>query len=205
MSLWDKYFAPGDLRRRQQLRALEEEWLKQQKLELQKAAQPPPAPRVDAATRARRQNALLYGGLAFTAFSIWVTRRSLRRKRLQAPPADATSTAPASASKADGAFEAVEALNIATLNVFAVAMAATGIAATYFDIADIEDLRDGIRKGVGYDVYAGDSAADKEMEGWVAGVLAESDGKGGLRESIAKKVVELQEKEKAEKGGDGRR
>ena len=77
--------------------------------------------------------------------------------------------------------------------------------ATYFDLADIEDLRDGVRRAAGYDLYGGDSTADKEIEGWVAEVLARKDGQGGLREGIAEKVAELQRKDKEKAMGKGER
>ena len=196
MSIWDKYFAPGDLRRHQQIQsppAPQEE----------EGPKTTPPPRIDAAHRVRRQNALLYGGLAFTALSLLVTRRTLLKKRFQISPNPFTpSNEP---PKVDGSLEAVEALGVATLNVFSLTMASAGVAMTYFDIADIEDMRDQVRKGVGYDVYGGDSAGDKEIEGWVAEVLARKDGEGGLKEGIAEKLMELEKKDRESKVWEERR
>lgn len=208
MSFWDKYLAPGDLRQQQQSAS--------------SASPVPPsldAPvtpniptRIDAAHRARRQDALFFGGLAFTFLSAFVTRRALLRKQLavfphlkqipknpnmkiEVPQFTPSNTVP----KAEGGLDAVEALFLATLNVAAIFMAATGGAMKYFDIADTEDLRGAVRKGVGYDVYSGDSEADKEIEAWFAEVLSRKDGSGDLKTTIVEKMAELAEIEKRRK------
>lgn len=199
MSLWDRYFAPGDLRARRQ--ALAPPPLPQQTEEqLQLAAIRPSATssaveRVDPARRARRQNALFFGGLGFAMLSAWVTRRSLIRKR---PPIPSTFT-PSNAAlpKGEGGLDAIEALGLATMNTVSVFMAAIGAGFIYFDIADIEDLRDKVRKGVGFDVYGGETDADKEIEGWVAEILARKDGYGNIKEEIVDKLMDLERKEKA--------
>ena len=74
---------------------------------------------------------------------------------------------------------------------------AIGAGFIYWDIADIEDLRDKVRKGVGFDVYGGETDADKEIEGWVAEVLARKDGYGNLKDEIVDKLMELEQKERA--------
>jgi hypothetical protein len=85
-------------------------------------------------------------------------------------------------------------------------MAGIGGVMKYFDVADIEDLREGYRKSLGYDVHSGESAADKEIEGWIADVLARRDGTGNLREGVAEKILEMEllrkkeEELKAKKG-----
>lgn len=199
MSLWDRYFAPGDLRARRQ--ALAPPPLPQQTEEqLQLAAIRPSATsaaveRVDPARRARRQNALFFGGLGFAMLSAWVTRRSLIRKR---PPIPSTFT-PSNAAlpKGEGGLDAIEALGLATMNTVSVFMAAIGAGFIYFDIGDIEDLRDKVRKGVGFDVYGGETDADKEIEGWVAEILARKDGYGNIKEEIVDKLMDLERKEKA--------
>ena len=68
----------------------------------------------------------------------------------------------------------------------------------YFDIADLEDLREGYRRALGYDVHSGESAADREIEGWIADVLARRDGTGSLREGVAEKILELEVQRKRE-------
>jgi hypothetical protein len=105
---------------------------------------------------------------------------------------------PEAAVKVDGPLEAVQALGLATLNTFAFFMAGLGGAMKYFDFADVEDLREGYRRALGYDVHSGESAADKEIEGWIADVLSRQDGTGKLRESVAEKILELELQRKKE-------
>lgn len=228
MSFWDRYLAPGDIRS-QQPRTLPSSippsGANPDDLE-KRIPRPTLEPRIDAAHRARRQNALLFGGVAFTFLSLFITRRSLRRRQpaLSLTPNDplpGKAAVPGDASKPamtklDGGFDAVEALGLATLNVCSVFMLAVGGFAKYFDIADVEDLREGVRKGVGYDVYGGDSEGDKEIEGWIAEVLSRKDvkeggvgGIEGLKTAVAGKLSELVEEEKkqqehAERSGLGK-
>lgn len=200
MSLWDRYFAPGDLRARRQALAppsiptstpSEAEQLSAIRPSTTSAA----VERVDPARRARRQNALFFGGLGFAMLSAFVTRRSLIRKRPPFPTTFTPSNAPQ--PKAEGGLDAIEALGLATMNTVSVFMAAIGAGFIYWDIADIEDLRDKVRKGVGFDVYGGEMDADKEIEGWVAEVLARKDGYGNLKDEIVDKLMELEQKERA--------
>lgn len=200
MSLWDRYFAPGDLRARRQALAPPPRLATQTEEALQKAAIRPSTTsaaveRVDPARRARRQNALFFGGLAFTMFSAFVTRRSMMRKRPPIPTTFTPSNAPL--PKAEGGLDAAEALGLATINTVSVFMTAIGAGFIYWDIADIEDLRDKVRKGVGFDVYGGETDADKEIEGWVAEVLARKDGYGNIKDEIVDKLMELEQKERA--------
>jgi hypothetical protein len=190
MSLWDRFFAPGDLRARQSSQPAPPPAPPAK-------PKPPPIQRIGPEHRVRRQNALLYGGLAFTFLSLFITRRSLVRKKLQTPPPLAPGQTAPTTTKADGSLEAVEALGLATLNVFSFAMAGIGAAATYFNVADIEDLRQGVRRGMGYDVYGGDEDdADREIETWIAETLARKDG--GLREGVVERLVEMEGRRKAE-------
>lgn len=211
MSFWDRYLAPGDIRSRQQHQPQSTQPTPQPDEEEQRPPQPPPPPRIDAAHRRRRQDALLYGGLTFTLLSLLITRRSLIRKQNQVRQIKLKTFEPSTTPppKADGGLDAAEALGLATLNVSAIAMAVVGGFCTWFDIADIEDLREGVRRGVGFDVYGGESEADKDLEAWVADVLSRKDGAGGLQEGVAAKLQELAEmdrrkaEESEKKGGDG--
>ncbi|KXT00554.1 hypothetical protein AC578_5221 [Pseudocercospora eumusae] len=210
-SWWDKYLAPGDVRRQHELSG------KPAPIEQPVNASPDPSQRntpekrVDAATRARRQNGLLLGGIAFTCLSAFVTRRALARKKLaaymypefvKAVPGQGqkidipTFTTSNIRPKAEGGLDALEALFLATLNVASVFMMGIGAFMKYCDIADVEDMRDLIRKGVGYDVYAGDSEADKEIEAWVANILSRKGGVGDLKTSVVEKMAELAELDK---------
>ncbi|KAK6383280.1 hypothetical protein LTR65_010264 [Meristemomyces frigidus] len=209
MSFWDRYLAPGDLR--QQLQANlpppAPPASTQDETTDQPTAKPEPAPRIDAAHRRRRKDALLYGGLAFTFLSLFITRRSLVRKQAQTHALRLKTFEPSTTPppKVDGGLEAAEALGLATLNVFAIAMATAGGLMTFFDVADLEDMRDQVRKGVGFDVYGGESEADRELEAWVADVLSRKDGEGDLKEGIAMKLQELAEMDrKTAEGREGK-
>jgi hypothetical protein len=183
MSLWDRYFAPGDLRARRQALAppptTAQTTSEAQQLDaIRPSTTSAAVERVDPARRARRQNALFFGGLGFAMLSAFVTRRSLVRKRPPIPTTFTPSNAPV--PKGEGGLDAIEALGLATMN--------TG---------DIEDLRDKVRKGVGFDVYGGETDADKEIEGWVAEILARKDGYGNIKDEIVDKLMELEQKERA--------
>ncbi|KAK5164321.1 uncharacterized protein LTR77_010016 [Saxophila tyrrhenica] len=237
MSLSDfyaRFLAPGDVRARSSVLEQEQrdEAAALEKKRLAAASAKPP--RIDAAHRVRRQNAMLYGGLVFTGLSAVVTRRSLRGKKVQvqglpaAAPGTAT-TAPAAGSaavppptsttipgptttvappgqaqgsKADASLDALSALGLATLNVFSTFMLGAGIAMSYFDIADLEDIKQKVNQGLGNEVNEdGDAEGDREIETWIAEVLARKDGKegggiGGLREGVLEKMVEMEEGKK---------
>ncbi|CAK3785174.1 hypothetical protein DOTSEDRAFT_75405 [Lecanosticta acicola] len=210
-SWWDKYLAPGDIRARN----VQPESPSPSQSSNETTSTPEIPTRISASHRARRQNALLFGGLAFTFLSGVITRRALRRKHLATYPS-LTSTKSGnvqiphfaqsnSPPKAEGGLDAAEALFIATLTTTSLFMTATGAFMKYFDIADVEDLREFVRKGVGQDIYGGDrdAEADREIEAWMAEVLARKDGVGNLKESIVEKMAELEAKEKKSKGEEG--
>ena len=197
MSLWDKYLAPGDLRRGQKVRSSESQ--DGSRPNEQPGQSPFIVPQLDAAQRVRRQNGLLFGGLAFTFLSLFITRRALRRKQLQDLPKKFTPSN-SSPTNVDGGLEAFEALYLATLNVGSFFMLGIGAAMKYFDIADIEDLRQAVRRGTGNDTNAGESDADREIEEWIAKLLSRKDGKGDLTDEDIKKRSVLAEVEKT-KGG----
>jgi len=190
MSFWDRYLAPGDIRARQRVNP------PQQSNKTEQSAENVPL-RTDAGTRQRRQDALLYGGIAFTCLSLLVTRRTLLRKHGTYPKTFTPSNAPP--PQVSGGLDAAEALGLATLNVCSFAMIVAGGLIKYFDIGDLEDMREQVRRGIGFDVYGGDSEADKEMEAWVADVLSRKDGEGGIKESIAQKLKDLEEIDKMSK------
>lgn len=72
---------------------------------------------------------------------------------------------------------------------------------TYFDFADLEDLREGVRRQAG---YAEDSESEREIEAWVAEVLARRDGKGELRAGVAEKVAEIERERRLLDGTGGK-
>lgn len=110
-----------------------------------------------------------------------ITRRSFARKRLQASPAfytDAPANVARQAAKTSGAMEAMEALNIATVNVLSVALMASGAAMWYLDINSMSDARRKLRGGLGVDGTGRDETqAEEEFEEWMATVLSRRDSK----------------------------
>ncbi|EME38627.1 hypothetical protein DOTSEDRAFT_75405 [Dothistroma septosporum NZE10] len=214
MSWWDRYFVPGDLRAQQQLPPSSAPLLASTQQDEQIKSSPPVAPqRIDAAHRARRQNALLFGGLAFTSLSALLMRRAIRKKQLATYPQFTTKVAGSrdpvvkvptftpsnTQAKAEGGLDAAEALFLATLSTFSIFMTGTGAFMKLYDIADVEDLREFVKQGIGYDVYSGETEADKEIETWFAEVLSRKDGTGNLREEIVTKMAELGELEEKRK------
>ena len=193
MSWWDHYLAPGDLRQRQQSQPSQPS----SQLEDERPRVVVLKPRLSPTDRARRQNGLLYGGIAFTILSAFVTRRAIGRKIAQnLGNPSATSTASSSPEpKTDASLDAIQALGYATLNVFSTGMLGIGAAMTYFDIAEVEDMRDMIRRQEG---YSDESEANKEIEGWIAEVLARKDGQGKMRDSV---VAEIERRRKEADGG----
>lgn len=76
--------------------------------------------------------------------------------------------------------DAVEALNIATINVASLAIMITGGLMWGFDISGVEELRVRLREGLGL-AGEGERNAEEEFEEWLASTLARRDGKKGER------------------------
>lgn len=71
----------------------------------------------------------------------------------------------------EGSLIALEALNLATLNVVSFGMMMTGGAAWAFDISSVEDLRAMARRSIHGAAGQTDEAAEREFEEWAARVL----------------------------------
>lgn len=130
----------------------------------------------------RRRNKIIFAaGLAFFGLSILTTRRSLARRRLASKAAfykDAPSHHTEQTKQVSGAFEAVEALNIATINVLSLALMATGGALWYLDINSMAQARRLIRGGLGVDgTGKTEQEAEEEIEEFIATVLARKEAK----------------------------
>lgn len=77
-----------------------------------------------------------------------------------------------------GAIEAVEALNVATINVLSLAMMSTGGLLWYFDINSMDDARRKLRGGLGVDGSGRDEKqAEEEFEEWMATVMSRKEAK----------------------------
>lgn len=113
--------------------------------------------------RSRRQLGLFFAGAGFFAVSSLITRRSLVRKyQSTIPKFYQPSNRPG--YTVNGGLEALEALNIATINVLSLAMMATGGLLYAFDISSIDDLRRNVRTKIGVDPSQTDKEAEKEIE-----------------------------------------
>jgi hypothetical protein len=138
----------------------------------------------------QNRNAVVFGaGAAFFALSLLITRRSFARRRLAANPAfytDAPANVQHQARNVSGAMEAVEALNIATINVLSLAMMSTGGLVWYFDIKSMDDARRKLRGGLGVDGSGRDEKqAEEEFEEWMATVLSRKDAKEKSKVDVA--------------------
>ena len=78
--------------------------------------------------------------------------------------------------------EALEALNIATVNVLSLAMMSTGGALWYLDINSMADARRLLRGGLGVDGTGRDEqGAEEEFEEWMATVLSRKEAREATR------------------------
>jgi hypothetical protein len=126
--------------------------------------------------RSRRQLSLFAAGVGFFALSTVITRRSIvRRYKATIPkfyqPSNHANT------NINGAMEAFEALNIATVNVFSAGIMVTGGLLWAFDISSLEDMRSKVRTNLGVDPIRTDQDAEDEIEEWFATVLARKEFK----------------------------
>lgn len=120
--------------------------------------------------RSRRQLGFFFAGAGFVAVSSIITRRSLVRKyKATFPKFYQPSNAPNHGI--NGAMEAFEALNIATINVASIGLMLTGGLLYAFDISSLNDMRRNVRKSIGVDVERSDQEVEKEIEEWFATVL----------------------------------
>ncbi|KAA8645844.1 hypothetical protein EYZ11_010015 [Aspergillus tanneri] len=115
---------------------------------------------------------LLFGGLAFLAFSLASTRRALRTRYVASIPPFYTSSV-FHRPQVNGGTEAFEALSLATLNVISVGMVASGAALWALDINAVDDMRRYVRRGYadGGEVSKMDEELEEEVAQWVGSVL----------------------------------
>jgi len=105
----------------------------------------------------------------------------------------ASSPSIAEAAQAHGPLMAVEALTLATMNVFSWAIMVTGGALWAFDIASMDEMRQRIRGGLGVDGSGrSEQEAEEDMEEWLATVLARKEDK----ERAADRVSEIRRNER---------
>ena len=78
----------------------------------------------------------------------------------------------------------MEALSIASINVFSWAIFLVGGGLWAFDILGFEEFRSRMRRGMGIGTMReemSDEEVDEEIEEWIAGVLARKEGKEQIR------------------------
>jgi hypothetical protein len=157
--------------------------------------QPPTAPTATeprfsfSSQRSRRQLGLFFAGAGFFAVTSLITRRSLvRRYKATIPKFYQSNNQP---SQINGAVEAFEALNIATINVFSVAMMTVGGLLYAFDISSLEDMRRNVRTRLGVDATRADQEAEEEVEELFASILG--------RKLLKDKRAEIEKEIKAAK------
>ncbi|KAI2472330.1 hypothetical protein F4781DRAFT_428581 [Annulohypoxylon bovei var. microspora] len=126
--------------------------------------------------RSLNQLGLFFGGAGFMFLSTFITRRSVARKvMVTVPKFFNQSNRPASKIQSDSSLIALEALNLATLNVMGFGIMTTGGLAWAFDVSSVDDLRKMARRGYGHHGGQTDEEAEREIEEWIAGVLGKKE------------------------------
>ena len=127
--------------------------------------------------------------------SIALTRRAIYRKQFggvpkfvsQHPPLPSGTPAPgvkspAGDAKSDGAMDAFQALNLATLNCISFGIMLTGGLSYAFDISSLQDLKQKARRTI-YNYPPGgeksDEDVERELEEWAASLLVRVGKKTG--------------------------
>ncbi|KAM0270440.1 hypothetical protein ACHAQH_009415 [Verticillium albo-atrum] len=124
-------------------------------------------------SRGLKQLGLFFAGAGFLVCSTLITKRSVTRKKLAAFPKfyQPSHAAAGKQENPEGSLIALEALNLATLNVFSFAVMATGGVAWAFDISSVDDLREKARRTIRGEAGKTDEAAEREFEEWATRVL----------------------------------
>lgn len=162
--------------------------------------QPPQQQRKNAATAFPPNLRLLFGGMTFFAVSLLMTRRALRKRHLSSIPPYYTSST-YHKPEVNGAMDAFEALNLATVNVLSFGMLGTGAVLCKLDINSLEDARGIVRRAYAKGGVAGkeggnaeDELAEQEIEAWVVKTF----GLTGYEEKKKEIVDKRLESEKAD-------
>ncbi|KAI1772731.1 hypothetical protein F4818DRAFT_137952 [Hypoxylon cercidicola] len=128
--------------------------------------------------RSLKQLGLFFAGAGFLSLSTLITRRAVARKHMMTVPKFySQSNRTVNKMQSDSSLIALEALNLATLNVFGFGIMATGGLAWAFDISSVDDLRRMARRHIGPEGGQTDEEAERQIEEWVAKVLLRKDQK----------------------------
>ena len=123
---------------------------------------------------------LLAAGSTFVLLASTITRRALVRRHVATIPKfyNPSNLLPPGGSNINGPMEALQALNLATLNTAAFSMMIVGGTLWSFDISSLDELRRKIRGGLGVDgTGRTERDVEEEFEEWIAGVLQRKDEK----------------------------
>ncbi|KAF3390394.1 hypothetical protein F1880_009104 [Penicillium rolfsii] len=164
----------------------------------QNASSPPASPQplsqqpqlIQQSTSPDRTNLKLFaGGIAFFALSVYITRRANIRKRLACIPPFYSSSIYFKPD-VNGAMEAFEALNLATINVISFSMMATGGVMCALNVNGLEDMRR-LMRGSLEGVAAGksDEELEKDVAEWVSSVLGDRFDKQLEKEKAKKRLA----------------
>lgn len=136
--------------------------------------------------RTTKQLGLFFAGASFLTASALISRRAVNRKMITSypklfQPSHHGPTPPPRAphEKSDDQLVAVEALGLATLNVFSFAVMLTGGLMFAFDISNVEELRWKARKSLYGPNGVVDEEAEQEVEDWIVDVLSRRDKNDG--------------------------
>ncbi|KAI5801673.1 hypothetical protein DFH27DRAFT_64897 [Peziza echinospora] len=165
-------------------------------------AQPAPSPPLPESVRLRRQLTLLLAGPLFLSCSLLVTRRSLARKYLSTIPPRFHSNQHPPLLPPNGAMDAFEALNLATLNVAGFAVTLVGGAMFALDVCNVEELRTRLKgdDGLGGDMMPEaykelkrkEREAEEEMEEWMVQILARKEVKERAKVEAGRILKEME-------------
>lgn len=150
---------------------------------------PPPEPQrtsQEQFKRGAKQLGLFFAGAGFLTASALIARRAVVRKMADSipkfyQPSHHGPRAPPRGpkEKSDDQLVAVEALGLATLNVFSFGVMMTGGLMFAFDISNVEELRRKARGSLYGTNGVVDDAAEQQVEEWIAEVLSRKDKKEG--------------------------
>lgn len=151
----------------------------------QPSSPPPPEPErtpKEKLQRSAKQLGLFFAGAGFLTASALISKRAVSRKMVDSIPKfyQPSHHGPrppprAPAEKGDDQLVAVEALGLATLNVFSFGVMLTGGLMFGFDISNVEELRRKARGKLYGTNGVVDDAADQQVEEWIAEMLSRKD------------------------------
>lgn len=137
-------------------------------------------------TRGAKQLGLFFAGAGFLTASALIARRAVTRKmvdslpRFYQPSHHGPKPPPRGPKeKSEDQLVAVEALGLATLNVFSFGVMMTGGLMFAFDISNVEELRRKARGSLYGTNGVVDDAAEQQVEEWIAEVLSRKDKREG--------------------------